>query len=65
MWIKISDEWPPRDRSFALSWDGYWVKASRGNKQMIIAEWLGEKYVWDLNNLGDRYWFEVPQPPEG
>lgn len=63
-WYRVSEVPPPKDTTFILALDGYWVRAKRGNKEYIVAEWLGENFTWHLNDVKDSFWYFVPDPPD-
>ena len=59
-WRRIADDPPPCDTSFVLAIDGYWLKAQRGNKPIIIVDWHGgQRVAIALKETGFRYWMPV------
>jgi hypothetical protein len=60
-WRLIADDPPPCDTSFVIAADGRWMRAIRGNKPVIVVEWLpDQQLVLMLEEARDRYWMEVP-----
>jgi len=63
-WRLVADDPPPCDSSFILAADGRWMKARRGNKPVIVVEWLQDQdIVMTLEETGHRYWMAVPPNP--
>lgn len=62
-WKRVGLVWPPNDSSFALTFDGAWVKARRGKGTTVTIDWLGMRKPMRLVDLYMEYWLAIPPPP--
>jgi hypothetical protein len=63
-WLRVNEHEPPCDSVFLITWDGYWVKARRGNRDVVVLEWLGAETALPLSSLQNRFWMEIPAIPQ-
>lgn len=68
-WIAFKEHQPPQDTSFLVTFDGYWVKAHRGNQACIVLDLFrferGDHVVsMDRMINENKYWLPVPPLPD-